>query len=377
MAPDSLKFASATGAQFEKRNTPAPELNGITNWVKMANHDERPRRAVLMELRKARNHFAGLRANGEQTGQSDIARTRKLVPSLLNCENARNPGLNAVGCSRVDEMAAHLRKFAESGGPGQQGHIRFHVGVRNDGHRVAVDAYRHREGGFTLVAVDSVRVEETITELNALGKKNPHLIMGTMILPSPNQVHEEGCHIFALNTLNAMHDYQPHMQGLHQQLHDTAKGRAVPQLSGPGWTRSEGNTHLLMDDFALFGMLPAKFFKHIQVLRPYHGTTHTRLDVAEYYNPALKNQAVNKKGQTLRERFESLNPDKPSAEFSRADRTASVDQKRLVMIDRAIAHYEGLVRSAESTSGSQAAQTTTHVPDQRRTAGERRVAWKA
>jgi hypothetical protein len=43
----------------------------------------------------------------------------------------------------------------------------------------------------------------------------------------------------------------------------------------------------------------------------------------------------------LRERFAAQNPEKAPEEFSRADRTASLDRKRLVLIDRAIAHYEG------------------------------------
>jgi hypothetical protein len=101
-----------------------------------------------------------------------------------------------------------------------------------------------------------------------------------------------------------------------------------------------------------FGLLPGKFFKHLQVMKPKPGETRTLLDEAEKLNPALKDQPVNKKGQTLRERFASQNPAVPPESFSRADRTASLDRKRLVLIDRAIAHYEGLVRAEGLDSNS-------------------------
>jgi hypothetical protein len=64
------------------------------------------------------------------------------------------------------------------------------------------------------------------------------------------------------------------------------------------------------------------------------------LDIAEAQNPALIHQPVNKKGQTLRQRVESANPDKALEHFSRAERTSSLDKKRLVLIDRALEHFQ-------------------------------------
>jgi hypothetical protein len=178
--------------------------------------------------------------------------------------------------------------------------------------------------------------------LPALERKHRDLIKGILIIPTPNQLHSEGCRIFAVHSLNAMHDYQPYIQSLHRELYDHARGRPAPRLSDPDWEQGKGNTLNLGYTMGAFKVLPPKFFKHMQVMRPKPGQTHDEFDIAERYNPALKDQPVNKKGQTLRERFASRNPAKDPADFSRADRTASLDEKRLVLIDRAIAHYETL-----------------------------------
>lgn len=319
-------------------------MPGVTDWVGRVNQDPRPPKVVLADLREARNYFAGRLENGEQTIASDGPRTNKLINPILNSENSRNPGLNAVGCSHEDKMAGVLR--ALSGQPGGEGHVRFHLGMLDDVHRIAVDAYRHKEGGFTLVAVDSARDGVTAQKLAALELKHPDVIKGTIAIPTPNQAHEEGCRIHAVNNLNALYDFQPYVQGLHRQLYDKGMGRPAPALAGPEWKQTSGNTHILADAKDAFKVLDGKFFKHMQVLKPKAGDTRTLLDEAEDRNPALKTQMLNKKDQTLRERNASLNPAKTPEEFSRADRTASIDRKRLVLIDRAIAHYEGLASAA-------------------------------
>jgi hypothetical protein len=147
----------AAGPHFEKRNVPAPELPGVRTWVGKMNPDSRPPKAVLQELRAAKIHFSDLIRNESQTKTIDSEVSRKLINPILRSENARTPGLNAVACSNEEELGKALRKLSRAGGPGQEGHVRFHLGVENDTHRVAVDAFRHRDGGFTLVAVESLR----------------------------------------------------------------------------------------------------------------------------------------------------------------------------------------------------------------------------
>ena len=344
-APASLDSSSKADLHFEKRSAPAQEIPGVSDLVGMSNADAKTPWAVLADLRKARAHFAGLFTNGEQTKNtvwnSDGSRTNKLIKPILNSENARHPGLNAVGFSNDEKMVDFLRIFSSPIREGQEGHVRCHVGFCMDEHRIAVDAFKHREGGFTLVAVDSGRDSIVMDRLPELGKKYPDLIKGTLIIPTPNQVHNEGCRVFTVHTLNALHDYQPHIQDLHRQVYDLGRGRPAPRLSDPAkWKQEGGNTLSLEKMMDAFTVLPGKFFKHMQVMKPKAGQTHTVLDVAEDRNPALKDQPVNKKGQTLRERFAGQNPEKAPEDFSRADRTASLDRKRLVLIDRAIAHYE-------------------------------------
>ena len=347
MSPPGLSDTAALPQipHFEKRSVPAPEIPGVTGWVDRVNADPRPPAAVLADLREARAHFAGLLEKGEQTANADGGRTNKLINAILTSENARNPGLNAVGCSHEDKMAGVLRALSGSGSGQQEGHVRFHLGMVVDIHRIAVDAYRHEAGGFTLVAVDSSRQDITATKLAALELKHPDIIKGTMDIPTPNQAHEEGCRVHAVNNLNALFDYQPHVQGLHKQLYAKSQGLPAPQLSGPEWTNKSGNTHILANEKDSFRVLAGKFFKHMQVPKPKAGETRTLFDEAEARNPSLKDAPMNKKNQTLRERFASQNPEKDPAQFSRADRTASLDRKRLVLLDRAIAHYEGLARA--------------------------------
>jgi hypothetical protein len=321
----------------------------VADWISTVNQDKRPPQAVLTELREARAHFAGLLEKRAQTDSSlDDERTQKLINPILNAENARNPGLNAVGCDSEEKMGEALKQWSNAGGPGQEGHIRFHLGVVFDMHRIAVDAYRHPGGGFTLVAVDSMNFAAAVNKLGTLEKKHPGLIKGTMVIPTPNLAHGEGCRIFGVHALNALHDFQPHVRELHRQIYAKAQGKPAPALAGPMWKRTGGNTHILVNRNDALGLLPGKFFKHIQVMKPKPGESRTLLDEAEDRNPAFKDQPVNKKGQTLRERFASQNPSVPHEEFPRADRTASIDRKRLVLIDRAIAHYEGLIKGGEA-----------------------------
>lgn len=342
MAPETLA-ASAPGPRFERRRSPAPEIPGVTGWVDRVNQDRRPPEAVVADLREARAHFAGLLGKGEQTSPHDGPRTNKLINPILNSENARNPGLNAVGCSHEDKMAGVLRALSGVGN-GEEGHVRFHLGLVVDVHRIAVDAYRHRDGKFTLIAVDSSKQDITASKLAQLELKHPDIIKGTLVIPTPNQAHHEGCRIFAVNTLNALHDFQPYVQGLHKEVYAKGRGQPAPRLSQAAWKPMSGNTHVLASEKEAFGVLDGKFFKHMQVPKPRDGGTRNLLDEAEDRNPSLKTRALNKKDQTLRGRFAAQNPDRKPGEFSRADRTASLDRKRLVLIDRAIAHCEGLAR---------------------------------
>jgi hypothetical protein len=340
-APASLAAGPSSGPHPETPPAPAPELPGIGEWVGKRTLDRRPPQMVLAELRKARDYFAGLLGKGEQTRHSDGRNSNNLMSPILQSENARTPGLHAVACDHEDKMADALRELSKTSDR-QEGHVRFQVGILDDAHRIAVDAFKHKEGGFTLVAVDSSNPPITTTTLGILEMRNSGLIRGILVIPTPNQAHSEGCRIFALHTLNALHDHQPQVLGLHRQLYDRAQGMPSSRFPAPVWQRNIGNTHYLANDKDAFGVLPGKFFKHMQVLKAKEGTTRTLLDEAEDRNPALKEQPLNKKEQTLRQRFASQNPALAPEEFSRADRTASVDRKRLVLLDRAIAHYEGL-----------------------------------
>jgi hypothetical protein len=342
MAPASLASASAEGLHFEKRTAHAPELPGLRKLVDLTNADGRPPHVVLADLRKARAYFADLRARGEQTKTGsmfnhDGKRTNKLIPAILNAENARTPGLNAVGFASEQKMADFLRVFSSPIRDGQEGHIRCHVGFGKDIHRIAVDAFKHKEGGFTLVVVDSGAM---MRSFHRVERNHSDLIKGILYIPTPNQVHIEGCRIYSVHNLNALHDYQPHIQNLHRQIYDRGRGRPAPRLEGPEWKHERGNTLELEYAMEAFTVLPPKFFKHMQVMKPKTQHSVSKLDMAEELNPALKAEPVNKKGQTLRERIASQNPGKPIDQFSRADRTASLDNKRLVLIDRAIAYYE-------------------------------------
>ncbi|HLP40766.1 MAG TPA: YopJ family acetyltransferase [Fibrobacteria bacterium] len=342
--PFSLASSSNTTASgatvithFEKRSGSAPELPPIKELVNKLNAETRPHKDVIFELRTAKGYFATKLERSKQTEIKDREKTNDLITPILNSENARNPGLNAVACTDKNEMMTVLRD-ASNLTQGQEGHIRFLFG---DVHKLAVDAFKHRDGGFTLISVDSLPHRQIGTEFGTLQKMNPDLIKGNLHLPTFNQVHNEGCHIFAVHTLNALHDYQPYIQNLHKQIHDAAKGWPAPNLTDPRWEKSE-DTYIREPKEGALGVLPGKFFKHIQVQKPLE--KRTVLDTAEEMNPAFKDQPVNKKGQTLRQRFESLNPSKRPEEFSRFDRTSSVDKKRLVLIDRAIAYYLGRAR---------------------------------
>ena len=374
-APASLASSSLETMaipHFEKRSAPAPEIPGLSALINVLNVELRPPKKVIEDLRAARAHFSDIRSKGVQTESADGIRTNAVLMPILHSENARTPGLNALGCSDENRMMS-LLKVLSTLSHNDEGHVRFHLGVRNDCHRVAVDAFRHREGGFTLIGLDSVMNRFLGYELGYLQRRYPDIIKGTMAIPTRNQAHIEGCRIFTIHTLNAMHDFQPYIRNLHREIYDAAHARPAPGLSGPGWMRIRGTTHIIKNGKNSFNVLPGKFFKHMQVPKAMPEKTptsvdaakdrnsapqehmkkldsearRTLLDEAEDRNSALKAEPVNKKGQTLRQRFASLNPAKTLEEYSRADRTSSLDNKRLVLLDRAIAHYESLVKAAK------------------------------
>lgn len=364
MAPATLASSSApaVGASsseanaiphFEKRNGPPPEIHGMNELVGTLNAIARPHQQVVQELRDIRKYFAGVRAKGEQTKRDDGKLMKWATTPILRSENERNPGLNAIAVRHQNRMVDILKIIAR-GGQDEEGHVRFHLGLENDTHRVAVDAYKHREGGFTLITVDSVDDVLLADELGNLRKRNPKLIKGIMSIPTHNQVHNEGCRVFAMHALNGMHDYQPYFQNLHRKIYDKERGRPAPELAEPRFERSNG-VYMLESEFDAYGLLPGKFFKHMQVKPPYEGERpgekRTYLDDAEDKNPALRDQPVNKKGQTLRERYASLNPGVPSEAYSRADRTSSIDEKRLVFLDRAVVHYDSLAGQEQPNAG--------------------------
>jgi hypothetical protein len=348
MAPPSLASSSAgpssaAGALvFEKRQGPAPEIPGVSRLVDKLNVVSRPHAEVIEDLHIGKRYFTELLDNRRQTKPEDGKITNALITPILRSENARNPGLNAIGCSDGNRMTDILKIISRSS-QGQEGHVRFHLGVKNDNHRMAVDAFKHREGGFTLISVDSLLDHIFTFDLANLPEDHPNLIKGMMYIPTHNQKHDEGCRIFAVHTLNAMHDYQPHFQNLHREIYAAKDKKKEPQIP-PQWDSWDG-VRVLKNELDNFGLLPAKFFKHMQVKKPMAGETDTLLDQAEARYPALKNRQVNKKEQSLRQRIERQNSNVPLASFSRHDRTASLDQKRLALIERAIPHYKGLARA--------------------------------
>ena len=341
-APANLGHAAEPGKQvaivpdFERRTGPSPGLPGARELADAMNTDPRGDAAVLADLKSARRRFGGLVAERKQTGDAENHLFLGCVKPMLNGMNARSPGLDAIGCTHEDQMVAALRRLS---GNGPEGHVRFHLGMVANIHSLAVDAYRHADGRFTLVAVDSISKEMANSKMADVARKHPDLVRGAMVIPTPNQAHTEGCRIFAAHSLEAMRDYQPYIRDLHKGIAARAEGKPVPPPAPDAWKEVDKNVLALKDPLDAFGVLAGKFFKHIQVLKPPAGRTTTLLDEAEARNPDLKTAALNKQGETLRARVGNQNPEKALEEFERFDRTSSTDRKRLVLLDRAIEHY--------------------------------------
>ena len=289
--------------------------------VSRMNQDSRPPAEVLSDLKSNRKHFADLIDDRKQTDQPEKPLTARSIKPILNAENARNPGLNAIRCKDEDELVRILKALPD-GGKGE-GHIRFHLGIVMGVHSVAVDAFRHADGRFSLVAIDSMAKDMTRSKMRKITEAHPDTFHGAIVLPTLNQTHIEGCPIFAVNNLLGMHEFEPYVKELHKGL--------MPPIK---W-KNHGNSVLAPEDPKdTFKVLPAKFFKHIQ--------GGSRLVTAEERNPAFKTETVNKKDETLRARFQNRNPELEMEAFGNFDRTSSLDKKRLVYLDRAIVHYSAL-----------------------------------
>jgi hypothetical protein len=319
-------------AGFAKRASDAPSLPGAAALCAQVNHVSESPAEIARQAEAARDHFAGLLKERRPTTGSDSLITTRLLKPILNTENARNPGLNAMVCGNEDEMLNALRVLPRDGK--QEGHVRFHLSLVAGIHSVAVDAYRHGDGGFTLLAVDSISKDAVNAKFKKLTDSNPGFIHGSMVLPSHTQVHEEGCRIFATHALLGLNDYAPYAKRLHEGLRaDTPGGppRALPDIP---WNSLSPNCVVPQDPKDTFKLLPPKFFKHIQ--------GRSLLSSAEERNPALATQAVNKDGKTLRERFAGLSPEKTLDQYDNFDRTRSLNEKRVVYLERTATYYRGL-----------------------------------
>jgi hypothetical protein len=327
---------------FKRRKGPVPELSGIRELVDEMNAVDHPNDQVALGLRSLRTRFDRMRANGEPTAAIDGDWMNLAITPILRSENARHPGLNAIAVPNTSRMLDILSTI-RSDKFGEEGHVRFHLGFQSNSHQMAVDAFKHRQDGFTLILVDSLNDLGLPNELKMQRSWTDGLIKGVMHIPTLNQVQLINSPIFAIHALNGIHDYQPYFQSLHRKLYDKEwLGLRVPELEEPRF-KQQDEVYKLQDTSDAFGLLPGKFFKHMQVQPPYTvagtGERRTALDDAEDKNPALLSEPVNKKGQTLRDRFESLNPTVPSEDYSPDDRTSSIDDKRIMYLDRAIAHY--------------------------------------
>lgn len=307
------------------------------------------RQAAVHQAEQVKAHFQALQQGNWSPGPMDGKYEIAMLPAIVAAENARTPNLNLTLLSPNEDFASWLKAKRPA-----NARVIFPM-PGNEAHYVAADV--RRNGGKTSVIVieplslkdatqdlqDSTRQKYERQSLPLL-KKTLKSDVTLSVLAVDTQKSTNDCGIFALSAASKLADNAPMLDALHEQNLGkkpikTALGQDAELLAGKGKVR-------VLDGK---GVLPPAFVKHSQ--------SRTTLKDWLKANPAAHGYAsVNKAEQSLMERFDShvtTRYDKPvhtrfmqdnlpemEVQIKNLTFSASIEKKRLVYLDRAIAYLK-------------------------------------
>lgn len=330
--------------QVAPRATPRVTLRDLLD-AETAEWAAERRGNAIGKLERMKDHFVALKqANCSTTQELDSPMDRACLKAIALAENARKPGLNLKTFDSFDEFAAALKS-------GDQQPFRAVVPMPMSPHRVAVDV-KFQQGAASVIAVEALGVEGMTEHFDLMQHGMLHALPASArltVLTSNAQQSLAGCVIFASSAALKLHENAAAIDAMHSR-----------QMSG----QPIGASALAEDQDAGAGriglvdgkpLLPLGFVKHAQ--------SKTKLEEWLDVRGVQDAQASTKQlgGPTLLQRHHARRVERFDDAAART-RTfgASIEDKRIVLLNRAIEH----LRSAPDDEVQDVLDgMARHVPD--------------
>lgn len=203
----------------------------------------------------------------------------RLMPALIDKANQKYPELNLKFITTSDELVSSVKEAIAKGAESS----RYIVGTKDRGIHFSVIDHRNVGGQASLIAFDPSTLGHDVSALLAMRiqiavhEKLPECFFSKVEMDIQRSPYE--CGILCLALAKKLHTGAHSVTKMHE---DNVNGL----LCKP----EEALSHEKLDS-----CLPADFYKHAQSRR--------RLDKYLKSNPEAAKQVVNKKGETLEERF--------------------------------------------------------------------------
>lgn len=309
---------------------------------------------ALDRLEQVKGHFKALSEGNWSPGPTDDQYDAAVLPVMVAAENARSPGLQLRLLPPEQDFATWLKQERPS-----NARVMFTIPGHGP-HNVAADI--RRVGGKTSVLVieplsfvGETRKRYEETTLPQLKKSlGPNVSLSVLTLDTQKSTND--CRIFALSAASKLADSTAMLDAFHRQNLSgssikTSSGGKAEVLAGDGKSsllgRLAGQRKIRVLDGK--GIVPATFVKHSQ-------SSTTIANWSKANARAATDTKVNKAGQSLSDRTDShkvTRYDKPvHTQFMRENLpeievaikalafSDSIEKKRLVYLDRAIAHLK-------------------------------------
>jgi len=271
------------------------------------------RRHALPLLTAYRRELMRLQAADQQPSGADW--DNLVLPLIIEAQNARTEGLNA----KLFTMKQLARRMQE----GQHQTVE-HIGILDfgatsflgSGHHAAVHASTAPDRPPRVTVLDSVSDPSPMTELERT------LPPSSRIVPVHLQTQKaEECVIYATAAAKKVADHRDVVNDLHSKSEPRQYGEVFVHRCIPG-----------PDE------LPMDFFKHSQSRKTLDRLAAVGQESGRHDAHA---DAVNKKGQTIYQRWDEHRVERPRVSGSpqMVTYSASIEPKRLAFIDQAIAHF--------------------------------------
>jgi YopJ family protease len=245
--------------------------------------------------------------------QHRINYENEALPSIVGAENERNLGLNLHIVKTCDELNQLI-----TASQADRMRVIMHqpTDIPYNNHIVAVDIKKQAQKS-SLIVLDSMGSGKESKNAAEIFNKELAVSSTVLYITTNQEMAWTGCHIFAVSFALKMQDHRQLFDRIHDDQLNRVDAERVTAINGPGLTKDL--------------VLPPSFYKHAQSSRT----------IGECIKPNRKAPVVNKKGQTLLERYEAHKRYiGDAAGESHVVHSISLEEKRLVFLRRAIQYHK-------------------------------------